>query len=93
MADNTSQGPKGTQSPETTAVPLRLVRGHASPEELGALVAILAAVSGDDGPDPSEPPPSSHWRYPQSPWSSPRRMVRTTHPHGPGGWRASALSR
>jgi len=93
MADNTSQGPQGTQSQETTGMPVRLVRGHASPEELAALIAIFATAGGDGDPDPTDRHPPTSGRYPQLQWNSPRRMVRMTHPHGPGGWRASASPR
>ena len=93
MADNTSQGPQGTQSQETTGMPVRLVRGHASPEELAALIAIFATAGGDGDPDPTDRHPPTSGRYPQLQWNSPRRMVRMTYPHGPGGWRASASPR
>ena len=92
MADNTSRGPKGTQWQEATGMPVRLVRGHASPEELAALIAIFA-TAGDGRPDPTDRHTPTSATYPQSPWNSPRRMVRMAHPHGPGGWRASASPR
>jgi Acyl-CoA carboxylase epsilon subunit len=80
MTDNTSQDP-------ATRAPLRLVRGDASPEELAALVALLAtigaAASGEDGPDPADRSASR--------WSTRRRVFHSTYPHGPGGWRASAF--
>ena len=74
-------------------MPVRLVRGAASPEELAALVAILATASGEGDPDQIDRHSPAIGRYPQSQWSSPRRLVRLTPPHGPGGWRASALPR
>jgi hypothetical protein len=83
MTDNTSTGPKGTQRQEPTGMPLRLIRGDASPEEIAALVAILVAASGEGDPAPSDGPPSQ--------WNSPRQRVRTSLPHGPGGWRASTF--
>ena len=92
MADNTS----GTQAqPDAPAGPrLRLVRGDASPEELAALVAVLAAAGGEaEDTDPGDPHSLAVGRKIQSRWSSPRRMVRTTPPHGQGAWRASARSR
>ncbi len=73
----------------------RTVRRDASPEEmaaLAALFAILATATGDDDVDSSDPHVPPSWRQ-QSRWGSPRRMARVTLPHGPGGWRASALSR
>jgi len=93
MADNTSRGPKGTQARQATGIPVRLASANASPEEVAAVLAILATVNSDPGPDPTEPRSSSDWKYPQSQWSSPRGMIRRTPPHGPGGWRASALPR
>ena len=90
MTDNTSRGSQGAQSLEATEMPVRLIRGDASPEELAALVSILAAIS-DGAPDPTDRHSPSSGRPAPSPWGSPRRMIRMTHQHGPGGWRASAL--
>ena len=84
---------------ETPDIPVRLVRGNASPEELSALIAVVAVLTsaGSDeaevDPGKTDSPSSGSRRYPRSRWSSPARMVRTTHPHGPGGWRASAFPR
>jgi Acyl-CoA carboxylase epsilon subunit len=70
---------------EPSDAPLMVVRGDASDEEVAALVAVLqgltaAATEGRrDRPVPA--------------WSSRARMVRGAHPHGLGGWRASALPR
>jgi Acyl-CoA carboxylase epsilon subunit len=86
----------GTQWQETTGMPAHLVRDNVSPDELSAavaLVAILATASNDGDQGQAERQRPGSGRYPQSQWSSPRRMVRMTHPHGPGGWRASALPR
>jgi hypothetical protein len=62
---------------------LQVVTGDPSPEELAALVAVLASLGG-----PAATPPR---RRPV--WNAPRRLVRSTHRHGPGAWRASALPR
>jgi hypothetical protein len=60
---------------------LRLVRGDASPEELAAVVAVLASRSG--GVAAEEPPAASAWAAPQ---------LRRPLPHpGPGAWVASGL--
>ena len=61
---------------------LRVVRGTASPEELAAVVAVLAARSGGAAAEP-EPQPRSLWGAPQlrAPLATP----------GPGAWKASAL--
>ena len=66
---------------EPTRPFLRVVKGDATPEEVAALVAVLASVGGSDGPD----------RKPAPAWSAHHRKVRVTLPHGPGGWRNSAL--
>ena len=90
---------QGHPLPESSEIPVHLVRGNASAEELSALVAVVAVLTsaggdeGEDGPGPSDRPSSGSRTYPRSRWSSPARMVRTTYPHGPGGWRASAFPR
>ena len=63
---------------------LQVVHGDATPEEIAALVAVLASTSG--GAAPAKPKP-------RSTWADPRRRMRSTLPHGPGAWRASALPR
>jgi hypothetical protein len=104
VADNTSQAPQGShlrtdQTEKTADIPIRLIRGRATPEELSALIAVVAVLTsagsdgGAGGPGQSDRPSSGSRKYPRSRWSSPARMVRTTHPHGPGGWRASAFPR
>jgi hypothetical protein len=93
MSNIHSQDPKGT--PRGTAdAPVPLTRGHASAEELSAVVAVVAvlAAAGDGEPDETDQSPAEQTTS-GSAWSSPARMVRTTHPHGPGGWRASASPR
>jgi len=62
---------------------LRIVRGDATPEEVAALVAVLSALQA--------PEPAPKRRL--SAWSAHHRKVRRTLPHGPGGWRSSALPR
>jgi hypothetical protein len=93
MAEHTS-GPPASQPDEANSPRLRLVRGDASPEELAALVAVLAAAGGvAEDADPGDPHSLAVGRKTQSRWSSPRRMVRLTPPHGQGAWRASARPR
>jgi hypothetical protein len=71
--------------PDETSRPfLRVVRGDPTAEEVAALVAVLASMSAS--------PPAAKARA-RSTWADPRRRVRTTLPHGPGAWRASALPR
>ncbi|MCW2587152.1 MAG: acetyl-CoA carboxylase biotin carboxyl carrier protein subunit [Frankiales bacterium] len=61
---------------------LRLVRGTATPEELAAVVAVLAARSGGEV-EQEEAAPRSQWGAPQ--------LRRPLPPPGPGVWQASAL--
>jgi hypothetical protein len=63
---------------------LRVVRGDATPEEVAALVAVVAALGSGTG----EPP-----RRRISEWSAHHRGTRVSLPHGPGGWRSSSLPR
>ena len=72
-----------TGSHEPSRPHLRVVRGDPTPEELAALVTVVASLGG------GEEPPAG----PVSEWSAPHRKVRTTYPHGPGGWRGSGLPR
>ena len=62
---------------------LRIVNGDATPEEVAAIVAVLSAAGT------TAPPP----RKKVSEWAAHHRQVRRTLPHGPGGWRSSALPR
>jgi hypothetical protein len=62
---------------------LKIVNPDATPEEIAALVAVFAALCGGEEP-PKRPPPE---------WSAHHRKLRSTHPHGPGGWRSSGLPR
>ncbi len=60
--------------------PLRIVRGDATPEEIAAVVALLASRAGAaDEPPPAVP---SAWGRPQ--------LRAPLHP-GPGAWVASGL--
>jgi hypothetical protein len=60
---------------------LRVVRGEPTPEELAALVAVVAARASST---------TSEVEQPRSSWADPtRRMRPAVHP-GPGAWRRSA---
>jgi hypothetical protein len=67
---------------------LRVVRGEPAPEELAALVAVLAARAAAGG-GPAEPP------RPASGWTDRSRYVRSGRLEfgTRTGWRASALPR
>ena len=85
MSDDASvveEGPPGARL-ETTPPLLRVVRGDPTPEELAALVAVLASL-GAAAAAPTRRTPD---------WNAPRRLTRVTHRHGLGGWRASGLPR
>jgi hypothetical protein len=71
----------GTAAPQQPL--LRVVRGDATPEEIAALVAVVASLGGPEAP----PRP----RRPE--WNAPHRLVRRPLHPGRGGWRASALPR
>ena len=75
--------PKGGQGAATPAL-LKIVSPNATPEEVAALVAVLAALGGGEPTPKRRTPPE---------WHSPARTVRRTLPHGPGGWRSSGLPR
>jgi len=62
---------------------LRVVKGDPTPEELAALVTVLASLGAQEATPPRR----------TAEWNAPRRVHRVTHPHGPGGWRASGLPR
>ncbi|MEO5851485.1 MAG: acyl-CoA carboxylase epsilon subunit [Nocardioides sp.] len=66
---------------------LKIVKGDPSPEEVAALVAVVAAlgagVAGAGEPAPSVRPE----------WNAPHRLVRGAHAPGAGGWRTSGLPR
>jgi hypothetical protein len=72
-------------TPVNARPPLRLVRGDATPEEVAAVLAVLAAAGGDAGTEPAP-------RH-TSQWSSRERLVRRPLTPGPGAWRASAWPR
>jgi hypothetical protein len=60
---------------------LRVVKGNPTPEELAALVAVVAARSAAGVP--AKPRPRSEWGHPI-------RAVRGVHRPGPDAWRRSA---
>jgi hypothetical protein len=67
---------------EQTSKPLlKVVKGDLTPEELAALVAVVAARSAAG--TPAKKPLRSEWGHPA-------RAVRGPHRHGPDAWRRSA---
>ena len=63
----------GPGGPETTPPLLRVVKGDPSPEELAALVAVVASLGGPAAPAPRRTPD----------WNAPRRLHRAAQHHGP----------
>ncbi|WP_295693530.1 acyl-CoA carboxylase epsilon subunit [Lapillicoccus sp.] len=64
---------------------VRVVAGHPTPEELAALLTVLAAVGGGDAGDVGTTAPSR--------WSAPSGRLRTAYGPGSGAWRASGMPR
>jgi hypothetical protein len=60
---------------------LRVVKGELTPEELAALVTVVAARGS--GGTPAKKPQRSEWGHPA-------RAVRGIHRPGPDAWRRSA---
>jgi len=80
------EAPADTGQPPSEPL-LRVVRGDASPlapEEIAALVAVLAsrAAVADEPPEPT-----------RSAWSDRSAQLRRPVTPGPGAWRSSALPR
>ncbi len=77
------EGPGATtgRPDDVPPAPALTISGSPTPEEVAAVVAVLSALSGGDGTEPSPPP---------SRWASPRTALRSPVGPGPGAWRASA---
>ncbi|HYH33966.1 MAG TPA: acyl-CoA carboxylase epsilon subunit [Nocardioides sp.] len=74
---------EGRQARPETPV-LRIVTPDTTPEEVAAIVAVLAALgAADDRPAARR----------TSEWNRPSRLTRVAHRHGPGAWVASGLPR
>jgi hypothetical protein len=72
-----------TDAVDRAPAPLFAVtRGTPTPDELAALLVVLAS-------QPATPPSRSHAGRPE--WSAKSRMLRAAVHAGPGAWRASAL--
>jgi hypothetical protein len=83
MAD--TEGSSAVSDQEAQPPLLRVINPDATPEEVAALVAVLAALGSAATAEPARR------RTPE--WSAHHRKVRTTHLHGPGGWRSSGSPR
>lgn len=83
VSTGSTDSPDGVSTGSTDGAPpvLRVVKGDPTPEELAALVTVLASLGGPAAP-PARRTPS---------WNAPRRLHRPAHPPGPGAWRASGL--
>ncbi|MBA3619681.1 MAG: acyl-CoA carboxylase subunit epsilon [Actinomycetota bacterium] len=75
------------EPPQRRAPWLRIVRGDPSPEELAALVAVLAARAAASRAAASRPTPASGWT--DRAWG----LRSAPLPRGSQGWRASAWPR
>ncbi|MET7329199.1 acyl-CoA carboxylase subunit epsilon [Nonomuraea sp. NPDC005650] len=64
---------------------LRIVRGDATPEEIAALVAVLATRQGSHA-EPEAPPQPR-----RQTWRNPARAMRKPVVPGKSAWRMSAL--
>jgi hypothetical protein len=76
-----------TETTESTAKPvLRVVKGDLTPEELAALVAVVAARNAAAAANAA----ARSANRPRSEWGHPARLVRRPHRVGPDQWRRSA---
>ncbi|CAJ59872.1 conserved hypothetical protein [Frankia alni ACN14a] len=67
---------------QTSRPRLRLIRGNATPEEIAAVVALLAARAVPvEGPSPV-----------RSAWADPAQALRAPLATGAGSWRRSGMS-
>lgn len=64
---------------------LRVVKGDLTPEELAALVSVVAARNAAAAHAAARVA-----KRPRSEWGHPARLVRTPHRFGPDQWRRSA---
>ena len=73
-------GDEGSAGDEVSAPLLRVVRGEPTPDELAAVVAVLAARAAADPLPPAQV---------RRTWAAP--VLRAPLRPGPGAWRASGL--
>ena len=82
-ADETVSDEQPTHKPV-----LRVVKGDLTPEELAALVAVVAARNAAAAIAAARTEPAQ-----RSEWGHPARQVRAPHVVGPDQWRRSAFGR
>jgi hypothetical protein len=68
---------------EQHVVPVSVVRGTPTAEELAAVVAVLMSRRGSSSSSSFLPDPSA--------WADPAARLRRSVSHGPDAWRRSAL--
>ena len=79
---------RGSGDPDPTMASkpmLRVVKGDITPEELAALVSVIAARNAAAAHAAARVA-----KRPRSEWGHPARLVRTPHRFGPDQWRRSA---
>jgi Acyl-CoA carboxylase epsilon subunit len=83
--NTTTDGAAGAAAEAETeaAATLRILRGEPTPEELAALLAVIATRAGSGGEAAPQPKVSA--------WTDRSRYVRPRLGLTPGGWRASAF--
>ncbi len=80
VSDNGSEEVSAGSADDPTPL-LRVVKGDPSPEELAALVAVVASLGGSAAAPTRRTPV----------WNAPARMQRRALRSGPGAWRGSSL--
>ena len=81
MAKQDSHDAPSSEPAGATEPALRVVKGDPTPEELGALVAVVASLGGPAAPNPRRTPV----------WNAPSRLQRRVLRTGAGAWRGSGL--
>ena len=88
MDEDAGTGTEGSGGADSASVAtMSVVRGQPTPEEVAALVAVIAGRAA------SATESSRRASAPMSGWTDRSRYVRGRLPHAPGGWRASTLPR
>lgn len=78
----TADGQSGDQS-EISLVDIEVLRGHPSPEELAAVIAVITSMTSQDDQGLVGGNGLSAWDHSQ-------RMLRSPLSPGPGAWRGFA---